>query len=136
MTTKANTRGHSSTFWVLVIATINVVHLWLFFNMQEVHALQFWLTITIHAIGTLGPFWMLSHWFIKRRMKLRWERWMWLFFVPWGFLWYAFEKYEPAVSELDIVATHERNLREGLLSLVMLRCHLTLPKVESPAAVT
>jgi hypothetical protein len=31
---------------------------------------------------------------------LVWQRWMWLFFVPWGFLWYVFEKYEPAQSEL------------------------------------
>jgi hypothetical protein len=25
---------------------------------------------------------------------------MWLFFVPWGFLWYVFEKWEPSQSDL------------------------------------
>ena len=29
---------------------------------------------------------------------LVWQRWMWLFFVPWGFLWYIFEKYERSPS--------------------------------------
>jgi hypothetical protein len=111
VTTTAKTRGNSGALWVLLIAVINVVHLWLFFNLPDVHGFQFWVTITIHAIGTLGPFWMLSHWFIKRRMKLRWERWMWLAFVPWGFLWYAFEKYEPAVSELDMISARDRHLR-------------------------
>ncbi len=110
MTQKPKTRGHSDSFWVLVIATFNVAHLWLFFNLPDTHGFQFWLTIVIHAVGTLGAFWMLSHWFIKRRMTLQWERWMWLFLVPWGWLWYAFEKYEPAVSELDMAAAR-RNLR-------------------------
>jgi hypothetical protein len=41
--------------------------------------------------ATIGQLWMVGHWFIKRREKLRWERWMWLFIVPWGFLWYVFD---------------------------------------------
>jgi hypothetical protein len=35
---------------------------------------------------------MLADWFVKRRKKLEWQRWMWLFLVPWGFLWYIVEK--------------------------------------------
>jgi hypothetical protein len=37
---------------------------------------------------------MLYDWFVKRG-KRTCEAWMWLFFVPWGFLWYYFEKYRP-----------------------------------------
>jgi hypothetical protein len=43
---------------------------------------------------------MLADWFVKRRKKLRWHPWMRLFFLPWGFLWYVFEKWEPTKSEL------------------------------------
>lgn len=106
MSVKSNTRAHSDAFWVVVIAAVNVVHLWLFFNLPNARPVQFWLTIAMHAIGCIGPFWMLSHWFIKQRKKLRWQHWMWLFFVPWGFLWYVFEKWEPAVSDLDQLRGH------------------------------
>lgn len=91
---------HDWKFWALVIVAVNIVHLWLFFHLTDERPVAFWLTISIHIIGCIGPFWMLAHWFAKRRNKLQWQRWMWLSFVPWGFLWYIFEKWEPAESEL------------------------------------
>ncbi len=97
---KTESGAHSLLFWVSVIVAANVLHLWLFFHLPNAHPVRFWITIAIHAIACLGPFWMLADWFIKRRNKLRWQRWMWLFFVPWGFLWYAFEKWELPESEL------------------------------------
>src|SRR3979411_1054499 len=100
MTMKPNASAHSRTFWAAAIAGENVLHLWLFFHLPNAHPVQFCITIAIHTIACIGPFWMLAHWFVKRGKKLRWQRWMWLFFVPWGFLWYVFEKWEPAESEL------------------------------------
>jgi len=87
-------------FWTAVIAGVNVLQLWLFFHLRNAQLVQFWITVAIHSIACIGPFWMLAHWFIRRRSKLQWQRWMWLFFVPWGFLWYVFEKWEPAESDL------------------------------------
>ena len=102
MSPQSNTPGHSTAFWVLVIGIVNAVHLWLFYKLGgDSSRVQFWVTIAIHLIGCVGPFWILTHWFVKRQKPLRWRRWMWLVFVPWGFLWYVFEKWEPAVSDLD-----------------------------------
>ncbi len=99
---KADSRGDNRKFWVATIAALNVLYFWAFFHFSDAHPVQFWIMIAIHAAGTVGPSWMLGHWFIKRRERLRWERWMWLFFVPWGFLWYVFEKCErPEFSLLD-----------------------------------
>ena len=95
---KPNTT-HGRTFWVGSIVAANAVHLWLFLHLPNAQPVQFWMTIAIHAVACIGPFWMLAHWFLKRGNKC-WQRWMWLFFVPWGFLWYVFEKYEPAKPEL------------------------------------
>jgi hypothetical protein len=97
---KPNGSAHSPTFWAAIIAAANVLHVWLFFHLPSAHPVQFWITIAVHAISCIGPFWMLTHWFQKRGKKLGWQRWMWLFFVPWGFLWYVFEKWEPTDSEL------------------------------------
>lgn len=95
---KPNSSPHSRTFWAGTIATANVLHLWFFFHLPNAHPLQFWITIALHAMACIGPFWMLADWFVKRHEKLRWRPWMWLFFVPWGVLWYVFEKWEPAES--------------------------------------
>jgi hypothetical protein len=38
---------------------------------------------------------MLYDWFIRRGKK-KWKSWLWLFFVPLGFLWYYFEEYRPS----------------------------------------
>jgi hypothetical protein len=100
LTMKTDSATHSGMFWACAIATANAVHLWLFFHLPSAHAVQFWITIALHTIACIGPIWMLVDWFVKRREKLSWRPWMWLFFVPWGFLWYAFEKWEPKESEL------------------------------------
>jgi hypothetical protein len=97
---KRHASADSRTFWTVSIVAANVVHLWLFFHLPNAHPAQFWITIAIQMIACIGQFWMLGHWFIKRGKKLRWERWMWLFFVPWGFLWYVFEKCEQPKSGL------------------------------------
>jgi hypothetical protein len=99
---KPKSSGHSPKFWLATIAALNVLHFWLFFHLSSAHPMQFWITIAIHMTATIGQLWMVGHWFIKRREKLRWESWMWLFIVPWGFLWYVFEKCErPEFSLLD-----------------------------------
>ena len=100
MAEKSRNRVHTREFWFAVIAAANAVHLWLFFHLTNAYLVQTYITVAIHLVGVLGAFWMLGHWFVKRRKKLHWEHWMWLFFVPWGFLWYVFEKYEPAQSDL------------------------------------
>ena len=98
MRTESST--HSRKFWATVIATANIVHVWLFLHLSNAHPVQFWITMTLHTIACIGPFWMFADWFVKHRKKLRWHPWMWLFFLPWGFLWYVFDKREPAKSEL------------------------------------
>jgi hypothetical protein len=99
MTLKHKGSVHSVKFWAALIAGLNVLHLWLFLHLPNAGAVQFWMTITIHLIACIAPFWMLAHWFVKRGKKLEWQRWKWLFFVPWGFLWYIFEKSpRPAVE--------------------------------------
>jgi hypothetical protein len=35
---------------------------------------------------------MLYDWFVSKSKRTL-KPWMWIFFVPWGFLWYYFEKY-------------------------------------------
>jgi hypothetical protein len=97
---KRHTSAHSRAFWTASIVAANIVHLWLFFHLPTARPVQMWVTAALQTIMCIGPFWMLWHWFVKRGKKLRWERWMWLFFVPWGFFWYVFEKYEPVQSEL------------------------------------
>jgi len=84
----------------VVIGAVTALHLWLYFHVPHAHSFQFWFTVALHTVACVGPFWMLADWFIRRGKKLRWQRWMWLFFLPWGFLWYVFEKWEPVESDL------------------------------------
>ena len=100
LTMKPKSSPHSRAFRAGVIVAANALHLWLFLHLPDAHPVQFWMTIALHTIACVGPFWMLADWFVKQRTKLRWRPWMWLFFVPWGFLWYVFERWEPAESEL------------------------------------
>jgi hypothetical protein len=95
-----NGNPHGWAVWVAVIATVNVLHLWLFFHLPSAQPVQFWITIALHMMACIGPFSMLADWFVKLRKKLHWQRWMWLFFVPSGFLWYVFEKYKSAQPDL------------------------------------
>ena len=93
LTMKLGSSTHGRRFWAAVIVAVNALHLWLFFHLPTDHTVQFWITIALHTTACVGPFWMLADWFVKRRKKLRWRPWMWLLFVPWGFLWYVFEKW-------------------------------------------
>ena len=100
MSLKSDSGSHGRAWWVAVIAAVNIVHLWLFFHISDTHPLLLRITVVIHVVACIGPFWMFAHWFVKRRNELHWQSWMWLFFVPWGFLWYVFEKWEAAPSDL------------------------------------
>jgi hypothetical protein len=95
MMDKTKVNGRSPMFWAFVIASVNVLHVWLFFHLPDARSIQFYVTIAIHVVACIGPFWMLADWFCRRGEKLRWQSWMWLFFVPWGFLWYVFQKWKP-----------------------------------------
>jgi len=67
------------------------VHSWLFFHLDpEKHPALFFFAIAVHIAACIGPFWMLFDWFIKNEKRIL-KQWMWLFFMPWGFLWYYFE---------------------------------------------
>jgi purine-cytosine permease-like protein len=101
MTGETHNRAHSRTFWVGVIAAATVIHFLLFFSRPYAGPVQYWLTIVVHTAACVGPFWMFADWFIKRRRRLKWKTWMWLFFVPWGFLWYILEKRKRTASVLQ-----------------------------------
>jgi hypothetical protein len=85
--------------WVAVILAANVLHLWMFFHLNlETYPLATRVGIGFQAAACVGPFWMLYDWFVKKG-KRTWMAWMWLFLVPWGFIWYYFEKYRPSDAE-------------------------------------
>jgi uncharacterized membrane protein YbhN (UPF0104 family) len=87
--------------WVMIILAANVLHLWMFLRLNlETHPVTSWIGIGMHIAACIGSFWMLYDWYIRRN-KRTWKAWMWLVFVPWGFLWYGFEQYRPsrAVNE-------------------------------------
>jgi len=78
--------------WATIILVANILHLWMLFHLNlETHPVRTWLGIGIQLAVCIGPFWMLYDWFVKRNGHLK--AWVWLIFVPWGFLWYYFEKY-------------------------------------------
>jgi len=82
--------------WVMTILAANILHLFLFLQMNpETRPVLTWVAIGIHVAACFGPFWMLYDWFIRRK-KGELKAWMWLFPVPWGFLWYYFEQYRPS----------------------------------------
>ena len=60
------------------------------------------LAIAFWFFACIGPYWMLYDWFIKRR-KRKWKAWLWLFFVPLGFLWYYFEEHRPSRAREKLV---------------------------------
>lgn len=113
---RTNSATHSRTFWACAIASANAVHLWLFFHLPSAHAVQFWITIALHTIACIGPFWMLADWFVKRRKKLRWRPWMWLFdpqtdiaFDPEKMELRDHQRYEEVVEELPKIAAEASN---------------------------
>lgn len=84
--------------WTFVIGVLNLVQLSLFFTQSQPHGAVL-VMILLFVVAPLGQFWMLVDWFEAGHMKRGVQNWMWLFFVPWSFLWYAFDKYEPAESD-------------------------------------
>jgi hypothetical protein len=89
-------------YWVAIILVLNVLHLWMFLHLDlERYPVATRIGVGIHFAACIGPFWMLYDWFIKRKQK-RWKTWTWLFFVPWGFLWYYFEQYRPSKTAARI----------------------------------
>ena len=90
--------------WVAILLAANALHLWMFFHLNpETRPLATWVGIGIHIVCCIGQFWMLYDWFVKES-KRKWKSWMWLFFVPWGFLWYYFEKYRPTKEKQKTLA--------------------------------
>ena len=72
--------------WVAVILAATVLHLWMFLHLNlEAYPVATRVDIGIHAVACVGPF---LDWFVIRG-KRTWKAWLWLFFVPWGFLWYC-----------------------------------------------
>lgn len=85
-----------AVYWAAIILVLNVLHLWMFLHLDlERNPVATRIGVGIHLAACIGPFWMLYDWFIKRQQR-RWKTWTWFFFVPWGFLWYYFEKYRPS----------------------------------------
>jgi len=83
-------------YWVTTILAANILHLWMFFHLNlQTHPVATWVGIGIQVAACIGPFWMLYDCFVKRNER-KWQAWMWVFFVPWGFLWYYFEEYRPS----------------------------------------
>jgi len=84
--------------WVMVFVAASALHLWMFLHIDlETHPVTSWVAIGMQVAVCIGPFWMLYDWFVKKA-KRTWKPWMWLFLIPWGFLWYYFEKYRPSAA--------------------------------------
>jgi hypothetical protein len=82
--------------WAAILLGANILHLWMFLHLNVyTHPTLSWVGFGIHTAACIGPFWMLYDWFVKRG-KRTWTAWMWLCFVPWGFLWYYFEQHRPS----------------------------------------
>lgn len=90
-------------YWILILLFATAVHSWLFFHLdpEKYPALSFF-AIGVHVAACIGPFWMLFDWFIKNEKRLL-KQWMWLVFVPWGFLWYYFEVHRAMISKRNQV---------------------------------
>jgi hypothetical protein len=79
--------------WVMIFVVASLLHLWMFLHIDlETHPVASWIAIAMQLAICIGPFWMLYDWFVSKSKRTL-KSWMWLFFVPWGFLWYYFEKY-------------------------------------------
>ncbi len=82
--------------WVVIISLANVFLGWMFFHLDvEEYPVASRVGLGVWWAVCIGPFWMLYDWFFRRK-KDKWKAWMWLFFVPGGFLWYYFESYRPS----------------------------------------
>jgi hypothetical protein len=84
--------------WLMVFVAASALHLWMFLHIDlETHPVTSWVAIGMQVAVCIDPFWMLYDWFVKKA-KRTWKPWMWLFLIPWGFLWYYFEKYRPSAA--------------------------------------
>lgn len=86
--------------WTAVIGILNCVQMALFFGYSQPHGTVLVLLIVLFVVAPLGSFWMILDCFRAGHLNRGWQTWMWLIFIPWSFLWYAFEKHEPAGSDL------------------------------------
>lgn len=92
-----------AVYWAVIIVGVNLADVALMTQIKPagrdgidtfsgiIFALQF------VAFG--GSYWMLADWFIKKGQR-SFKKWMWLFFAPWGWLWYLFEVH-PFVRRTD-----------------------------------
>jgi hypothetical protein len=87
--------------WALIFLTATLFMLSVFWvaasshwNLEDQPAASR-IVIGFWIFACVGPYWMLYNWFIRRGKK-KWKSWLWLFFVPLGFLWYYFEEYRPS----------------------------------------
>jgi hypothetical protein len=82
--------------WILIFLAGMLLSAWIVFsglNLED-DPIAARLALAYYGFQCLGPFWMLYDWFI-RRQKRHWKPFLWLFFVPLGFLWYRFNEYKP-----------------------------------------
>ncbi len=89
---RPHTRVLQNRYWVIVIVAATAIHALLMFLFLDFEAYPVLsrVALGIHVAACVGPFWMLADWFIKKQQRT-FKSWMWLIFVPWGFLWYYFE---------------------------------------------
>ncbi|MFZ0980877.1 MAG: hypothetical protein WAN23_15850 [Candidatus Acidiferrales bacterium] len=83
--------------WILIFLAAMLLSAWIVIfsdlNLKD-DPIAARLALAYYAFQCLGPFWMLYDWFIRRQKK-HWKPFLWLFFVPLGFLWYRFNEYIP-----------------------------------------
>jgi hypothetical protein len=90
--------------WVAIILAANILHLWMFLHFNiVVYPVLARVGVGIHAAASIGTFWMLYDWFVRRN-KRTWRVWLWLAFVPWGFVWYYFDQYRPSLASERSIA--------------------------------
>jgi hypothetical protein len=81
-------------YWAMIIFVVNLVDVLLLAQSmpygREGPDMFQGVILLLQFIALGGCYWMLAHWFIKKGQR-QFKAWMWLFFVPWGWLWYCFE---------------------------------------------
>lgn len=91
-------RVHTSVcrppYWALIILAVNLLDVLLLtrsagYGREGPNTFQS-IVLFLQFIALGGSYWMLADWFIKKGQR-QFKKWMWLFFIPWGWLWYCFE---------------------------------------------
>ena len=84
--------------WAVIILAASAVQMWLFFHLNpDTYPVLSRIALGVQVVSCIGPFWMLFDWFIKSQ-KRELKRWLWLVFVPWGFVWYYFVVHRAMIS--------------------------------------